>query len=1188
MASKQYEMLFKLGAKLGENFRGTFDSAQKVLTATNKEIQALNKQQSDISAYQKQQAVIERSTKQLDTYEKQLEITQSGLAKLKNSTEDTTVQEAQLSARELELKNRIANTEQAIADKNQRLQQMGQKLSDAGIDINQLASESNRLKTQVEELTKQEEQAAEEAKRFGNSGESAFETVGSALVAAGIAAGLKKIADAYQQCVDVSMEFGGTMSTVEALSGANAVQMSELSAKARQLGADTAFTANQAAEAMTYMGMAGWGANDMLSGMDGMINLAAASGEDLALVSDIVTDNLTAFGLTAKDTAHFADVLAAAATNSNTNVAIMGETFSGSAAIAGALGYSIEDVATAVGMMANAGVKGSVAGTALKNTFNGFLNGATLTAEAFGEVEFSAINADGTINSFSDSINELRGYFEQMTEAERVQNAMAIAGQRGYNGLIAILNSSEEDYQSLTDKINNCTGAAQKMSEIKLDNLQGDVTLLDSATDGLKMTIGEMYNGELRKLTQAGTVIINGINEFCEKNPVIVKGITGIVAGMGTALAVYKGISAAKKLMNTISVVHNALLINQATATASATAAQVGLNAAMAANPVGLVIAGIGALSGLLVTAALSYESAVPSVEQLTEKAQEFDEALKEANADFDDTQVSISANADTADYYIEKLEEIEEATGGNVAENEEYHNILSLLSRTVPELSEYIDLETNSIQGGTEALRQHTDAYKKNAEEQAKQEFINSVYDEYGEVVKEVAENKIKLTQAQLKEEQALAKADKAQQRMNELMAEAEKQFRSDSEAIKLGYAAVDYLSDEYYELDSALLGYKVTAAAASEEQEIINEAIQKGEQTIAKAKEEVDLATEIVESAGSSAEGTSEQMVSAYDAVSIAVSDVTDQTTELLQAYNDAYQAAYDSVNGQYNLWTNAEETLPTSIQTINDALSSQTEYWDNYSYNLESLSKRTGDIEGLGDVIASFADGSKDSVNVIAGMADATDDELKTMVTNFEEQKKAQEEVSKSLADYKVDIDDTMDGIVDDMEKAVEDMKLSDKAEEAAKATIQAYADAILAGKGSVTTAADIVAAAAAQALSGASASDKAYEGSVRGFREFENAYASGTDYAERGIALVGEEGPELVAMRGGERVVDADNTRALLSGGSGAQITIAPQFVVNGEVSDMTEEKLQEMSERLIDMVKDALNEAGIDRQRSVYA
>lgn len=187
-----------------------------------------------------------------------------------------------------------------------------------------------------------------------------------------------------------------------------------------------------------------------------------------------------------------------------------------------------------------------------------------------------------------------------------------------------------------------------------------------------------------------------------------------------------------------------------------------------------------------------------------------------------------------------------------------------------------------------------------------------------------------------------------------------------------------------------------------------------------LAAIREQIADCEAVMAEYGDIVSGESEKMVSAYDAVSIAVNDVTDQTTELLQAYNDAYQAAYDSVNGQYNLWTNAEETLPTSIQTINDALSSQTEYWDNYNYNLESLSKRTGDIEGLGDVIASFADGSSDSVNVIAGMADATDEELKTMVTNFEEQKKAQEEVSKSLADYKVDIDDTMDGIVDDMEK------------------------------------------------------------------------------------------------------------------------------------------------------------------------
>lgn len=1180
MASRQYEMLFKLGARLGENFQGTFNSAQRVLAETQKRLQAMQKQQSDIESYQKLQKGVERTTSRLDMYREQLRNVERDLRANDGAN-------AELENKQLTLNQRIRETEQRLADQNARLRQMGENLTQAGVDINNVIPELVRMDEQIAELAEEERRAAEEAEAFGQSGESAFDAVGSALVAAGIVTALNKIAEAYKECVSVSMEFEATMSTVEALSGANASQMNELNAKAKELGATTVFTANQSAQAMTYMGMAGWDAEEMLSGMNGMINLAAASGEDLALVSDIVTDNLTAFGLKAKDTAHFADVLASAASNSNTSVAIMGETFSGSASIAGALGYSIEDIAIATGLMANAGVKGSVAGTALKNIFNGLLNGATLTAAAFGEVEFSAINADGTIDSFSESLDELRGYFEQMTEAERVQNAMLISGQRGYNGLLAMINSTEEDYQSLTDKINNCTGAAQKMADTKLDNLQGDVTLLNSATDGLKMTIGSLYENELRKITQIGTAILTGINEFCEKNPDVIKGILGVAAGMGTALATYKVITATKKVMNTISAVQNALLAKQAAATTSATAAQVGLNSAMSANPVGLIVAGIGALTGVLVTAALSYESAISTAEELTEKAREFNAAIDEANSDYENNHAIIAANADTADYYIDKLEEIQEATGGNVEQNEEYHNILALLSRTVPELAEYIDLETNSIEGGTKALRDHTDAYRKAAEEEARQEFINSVYDEYGEVVKEVAENKIKLAQAQLKEEQALKKAEEAKTKWIELSIIAEKITNGSAEE-----AAA--LSEEYGDvftkmqnLEWAISGYGYEAELAKEEQDNLTKAIAEGEQTIEQAKEAVELATEIYDSLSDTVDESAEATASWYDAISTSVKGVTEQTVELLQAYNDAYQAAYDSVTGQYNLWTNAEETIPTSIDTINTALSSQAEYWDNYNYNLETLSKRTDDIEGLSDVIASFADGSADSVNVIAGMADATDEELKTMVANFEEQKKAQDAVSKSLAEYRVDIDGQMDGIVSDLEEAVESMDLSDSAETAAKATIQAYADAILAGKGSVVDAADIVAAAAASSLSYIESYDPSAD---IGYTKVaaQNAYASGTDYAERGIALVGEEGPELVAMRGGEKVFNAENTKALLSCGSGAQITIAPQFVVNGEVSGDTESKLQEMSERLVDMVKDALEEAGIDRQRSVYA
>lgn len=364
--AKEYQMLFKLGAQLGSNFNGTFSSAQKVLQATQKEIQALNKTQSDIGAYQKQQQSIEKTNEKLELYKRQLERVQYDII----ATGDRT---ADLGNREDELKLRIKNPEETIASKSQKLAEMGENLTKAGVNVGDLTAESARLESEMHDLREQEEQAAAEAARFGDEGSSAFEAVGSAHIAAGIAAALNKIADEYKACVNASMEFGYTISTVEALSGASVTEMQTLTATAKELGATTAFTANQSAQAMTYMGMAGWNAGQMVAGMDGVLNLAAASGKDLANVSDIVTDNLTAFKLKASDTAHFADVLAAAATNSNTSVGIMGETFKGSASVAGALGYSIEDVAIGVGLMANAGVKGSIANTALKNTFNGLL-----------------------------------------------------------------------------------------------------------------------------------------------------------------------------------------------------------------------------------------------------------------------------------------------------------------------------------------------------------------------------------------------------------------------------------------------------------------------------------------------------------------------------------------------------------------------------------------------------------------------------------------------------------------------------------------------------------------------------------------------------------------------------------------------------------------------------------------------
>ena len=458
-AQKEYSILFAIGAKLNQTFSGSFSKAQQVLKETQNKVSELNKTQKDVTSYQKQQESLNKTSEKLASYQKQLDNVQKEIAESGKFSSD-------LANKEEALKLKISETEQAMQHKNQKLQEMAEKLNNAGVDTSKLTEEIERLNSELENAKDQVEQTAEEAEKASSSGVDAINNVSSALTAAGIAAALSKIADSYKECVAASMEFGYTMSTVEALSGANASEMKELSATAKELGATSAYTANQSALGMTYMGQAGWNAGQMIAGMDGMLNLAAASGEDFASVTDIVTDNLTAFKLQASDTAHFADVLATAASKSNTSVGIMGETFKGSASVAGALGYSIEDIAVGVGLMANSGVKGSIAGTALKNTFNGLLSGATLTAEAFGEVEVSTVNTDGTMKKFSDTINDLRGYFAQMTEAERVSNAMAIAGERGYNGLLAILNSTDEEYQALSDSINNCSGAAQRMAEI--------------------------------------------------------------------------------------------------------------------------------------------------------------------------------------------------------------------------------------------------------------------------------------------------------------------------------------------------------------------------------------------------------------------------------------------------------------------------------------------------------------------------------------------------------------------------------------------------------------------------------------------------------------------------------------------------------------------------------------------------
>lgn len=348
----------------------------------------------------------------------------------------------------------------------------------------------------------------------------AIGAVSTALVAAG------------GYAVNVGASFESGMSQVQAISSATADEMNRLTEKAKEMGAKTKFSASEAADAFTYMAMAGWKTEDMLGGIEGIMNLAAASGEDLASVSDIVTDALTAFGLQAEDSAHFADVLAKASSNSNTNVGMMGATFKYVAPIAGAMKYSIEDTAVAIGLMANAGIKGEQAGTSLRAMLTRLVKPPKDAAAALDALGISAENSDGTMKPLKDTMVELREKFTTLDDSQKAQYASSIAGQEAMSGLLAIVNASDEDFDKLTSAINDADGAALDMAETMQDNLQGKITILKSSLEGLGIEIYDSMESPLKSATEEGINYVNQITDAFKSD-----GLKGAVAAAGDIFA---------------------------------------------------------------------------------------------------------------------------------------------------------------------------------------------------------------------------------------------------------------------------------------------------------------------------------------------------------------------------------------------------------------------------------------------------------------------------------------------------------------------------------------------------------------------------------------------------------------------------------------------------------------------------
>lgn len=1191
---KEYEMLFQLNAQLGGSYSKTFKAAQQEIVSMQKEIQALSKTQADISAFQKQQAAVEATRKRLEMLRQQYDNIQREMEETGNESADM---KNKLLAKQLQIDKTSASLEKQTA----KLNELSGALEEAGVNTDDLSHSSEQLAGKIDTLKKKQGEAADKAMTFGDKAGQAFNQVHEAIVAAGIAVALKEIYEYFASCAQASMDFESAITGVAKTTDLTDEELAAMSDSIKALSTEIPATTEEIAAVAEAAGQLGIQKDALLDFTEIMTMLGTATNMTadeaatalarFANITGMATDNYGRLGSVIVDLGNnFA--------TTESEIVAMGTRLASAGKLAGLTEPEIMALAAA---MSSVGIEAEAGGTAMTQTLNAIEKAVAKGGDDLAEFariagmsseEFSSAWKNDAMSALTSFIGGFGKLDEQGESTVLVLEDLGLTGIRQSNMLKALGLAADQ----MTGAVNTANTAWQQNTALtneankRYATAQSRLTMMQNAYNNLKVAIGDAYTPALSEAYGVGTKVLNSITAFLQKNPALVNAITAFAGVIGAVVAALAAYAVAAKIA--------------AAASAILTAAIPGVNVIM-----GVTAAVAAITAGIVALATAAANDAVPSVKELTEAARGMREAMDEAKATYDDTVTSTMAAAGVADTYIGKLEELEAAGLNTDEQHRQYHNTLALLCQVVPELADYIDLETDTINGGTEALRANTEAWKQNAMQQAYQDQLTELYSQYSAVLIEAEENSIGLTKAQYSLEAAQQKLSDTYAQMDALWADAQKQ--ADAYYDQYGYYtdATAFLSQEYYDLQNSIYDTNNEIWAAEKSIKNYNKAMEDDADAVSDAEAEIALAEEAVKNLTASMNegtGASEEAAAQVSEFQAAISGVQEKINALVESYNEAYSAAYESISGQYQLWDEAAKVVATSAGSINSALESQITYWQDYNANLQSLTDRSADIEGLSDMIASFADGSSDSVNAIAGMAGATDEQLATMVANWKTLQQEQQNAAGSVADLKTDFTATMDELQTALAEDIEAMDLGDEAKASAQATIQGFIDGAVGMLPQVTAAYNRVAAAARAALS---ASGTGTTGSIPG-------YAVGTQSAAPGFALVGENGPELVYFNGGEQVMTAEETAAMRESMEIQAITFAPQllealhaihgdgalsaepgagsgagsvelqivFQINGSASSETVEALREYGDEFAERVLEVIEEAEYDRRR----
>lgn len=1081
-------------------------------------------------------AATQKSGKQWLTYKNRLDAAKAELEALKNTTEDTSSEQAELEKEINDLNGKMdalnSSTNGAAEETGKLLETQAKLTKDLTVQENKLQSTTNktekwqqqlntakaeeanltveinktngyleeaknasdRCATSIDKMGREVKEAAEDMEDGADSasrvGES-FDTLSSILVTSGVAEGIRKVALALKECVDVSADFHYTMATVQAVSGATADEMTQLEAQAKNYASTTVFMAQDVANAYQVMGQAGWTVDEMLDSMAGTMSLASAASEDLGDTTNIVVDAMTAFGYGADQAGHFADVLARASADTNTSVALLGNSFQACATTAGGMGYSIDDVAVALGIMANNGLKAEMSGTALTTALTR-MSGANETANgAMEDLGLTMFDTSGRAKPLGQFLGELRDSFAGMTEEQKINNAYMLAGQRGMKGLLAIVNASDEDWNNLTESIANCSGAAENMSNIQLDTYTGQVKLAKSAMEGLEIAVGDKLTPALGELAEGFTGVLTGMTKFVNENEEAVPVITGVVAALATFTT---GITVATTAVKVFQLVTSTL--------------------GGVINPVAIAVGALGTVLGVVTTAFIGSKG------EATEWANSVKDA-KNAIEGWEETKETMEASQEKTLGLMQSLISLTGQENKTAAQTAQIKTTVDQLNNSVEGLNLSYDEETDKLNMTTEALEAYVRTIMLQEKAEAIVDQMVQLESNRYTLEKQLADAQEELAEAQENTNKAIedgtasyddmhSREVAAQEKCDELQASLEnvngsyaslegqynsitgeiEEYNSKTEDAsdqtgELGdtaentAGAVEELTEEMQEANNALADVTDKAAEATESGGDLRSVYEDLESEFEKYKDtasEAAVKTAEIQLAALNLRATNEELITQYPGLVAGVESLGIPLEDLSQwlinneisaeEWGEGVNSVKDSIiNGFQKLSTNAE----ISLSEMADNLEYNVQAYQNWDQNLTDL---------MADAVANNDQGAIDLINVMRNLGVGYAAQVQAMVDdtagNYERLSAAMGEVGEtggwafynstnaSLA--------RVDGLYEEYSTSGAETLQTGDYEGAGATNAEDYAGGIEGQQGTVETAAEAVSDAGAGAAEG----------------------------------------------------------------------------------------------------------------------